>query len=167
MTGLERRSLGRTALELTILGLGCGTLGGHRVTVAREEAENIVRAAWAAGVRTVDTAPLYGFGRAERTVGDALRSVPRDEWVLSTKVGRLLGSCTNPAAEEACRLPIVFDYSYDGIMHAFEESLLRLGLPRIDILYAHDIGAREHGREAYRQLMRTFREDGYRALENL
>src|SRR5712691_11345668 len=90
MTFCAKRSLGRTSLHVTALGLGCATLGGHRVKVNRERAKAIVRAAWAAGVRYVDTAPFYGFGQAERCVGDAMRAVPRDEWVLSTKVGRLL-----------------------------------------------------------------------------
>ena len=169
MTGFEKRPLGRTALELTALGLGCATLGGSRVPVSREEAEAIVRAAWAAGVRYVDTTPFYGFGQAERCVGDALRDVPRDEWVLSTKVGRLL--CPNPSAAEhqQNRMPFdaVFDYSYDAIMRSFEDSLQRLGLGRIDILYVHDIGAMQHGSEGHPAIMRTLRDDGYRALEEL
>jgi D-threo-aldose 1-dehydrogenase len=169
MTGFEKRPLGRTALEVTTLGLGCATLGGSRVPVSREEAEAIVRAAWAAGVRYVDTAPFYGFGQAERCVGDALRDVPRDEWVLSTKVGRLL--CSNPSAAEhrQNRMPFdaVFDYSYDAIMRSFEDSLQRLALGRIDILYLHDIGAMQHGREGHPTVMRTLRGGGYRALEEL
>src|SRR6266581_3963650 len=100
MMKFERRPLGRTSLEVTALGLGCATMGGHRIPVSREEAEAIVRAAWAAGVRYVDTAPYYGFGQAERCVGDALRAVPRNEWVLSTKVGRLLRPQTKPGADE-------------------------------------------------------------------
>src|SRR5215813_8578006 len=90
MMNFEMRSLGRTSLEVTVFGLGSATLGGHRIPVTREEAEAIARAAWAAGVRYIDTAPYYGFGQAERCVGDALRMVPRDDWVLSTKAGRLL-----------------------------------------------------------------------------
>src|SRR6266566_7256552 len=90
MADFPRRRIGRTALEVTTLGLGCATLGGTRIAVTRAEAEAIVRAAWDAGVRYVDTAPYYVFGQAERAVGDALRAEPRDEWVLSTKVGRLL-----------------------------------------------------------------------------
>src|SRR5690349_22781296 len=117
MTGFEKRPLGRTTLDVTALGLGCATLGGSRVPVSREEAEVIVRAAWAAGVRYVDTAPYYGFGQAERCVGDALRAVPRNEWVLSTKVGRLLRPQAKPGAEETQPRPMpfdaVFDYSYD------------------------------------------------------
>src|SRR3984893_13006942 len=86
MPAFEKRRIGRTSLEVTALGLGCATLGGSRVEVSREEAEAIVRAAWAAGVRYIDAAPYYGFGQAERCVGDAMRWVPRDEWMLSTKV---------------------------------------------------------------------------------
>jgi D-threo-aldose 1-dehydrogenase len=171
MTGFEKRPLGRTTLEVTALGLGCATLGGSRVSVSRKEGKAIVRAAWAAGVRYVDTAPFYGFGQAERCVGDALREVPRDEWVLSTKVGRLLRAQANPAATEhrQNRMPFdaVFEYSYDAIMRSFEDSLQRLGLGRIDILYVHDIGAMQHGREAHPAIMRTLRDSGYRALEEL
>ena len=86
----EKRRLGRSSLEVTALGLGCATLGGSRIDITRDEAEAIIRAAWSAGVRYIDTAPYYGVGQAERCVGDAMREVPRDEWVLSTKVGRLL-----------------------------------------------------------------------------
>jgi D-threo-aldose 1-dehydrogenase len=171
MMEFERRPLGRTSLEVTALGLGCATMGGHRIPVSREEAEVIVRAAWAAGVRYVDTAPYYGFGQAERCVGDALRAVPRNEWVLSTKVGRLLRPQAKPGAEETQPRPMpfdaVFDYSYDAIMRAFEDSLQRLGLARIDILYVHDIGAMQHGREAHPAIMGMLRDGGYRALEEL
>jgi D-threo-aldose 1-dehydrogenase len=171
MKGFETRHLGRTSLRLTVLGLGTGTLGGHRIPVSREEGEAVVSAAWSAGVRYFDTAPFYGFGKACRTVGDALRELARDDWVLSTKVGRLLRPQRNSDSSGALRHPMpfedVFDYSYDGIMRSFEDSLQRLGLARIDILYAHDIGARQHGKEAHPKLMRTFRESGYRALEQL
>jgi D-threo-aldose 1-dehydrogenase len=171
MTAFEKRPLGRTPLEVTVLGLGCATLGGSRVQVSREEAEAIVRAAWAAGVRYVDTAPYYGFGQAERCVGDALRNMPRDEWVLSTKVGRLLRPRTTLSATRSQQPPMpfetLFDYSYDAVMRAFEDSLQRLGLARIDVLYVHDIGAMQHGEEAHPAVMRTFREGGYRALDGL
>ena len=98
MAGFETRPLGNTSLRATVLGLGTGTLGGHRIEVARQEAEAVVCAAWSAGVRYFDTAPFYGFGRACRILGDALRELPRDEWVLSTKVGRLLRPRADPSA---------------------------------------------------------------------
>ena len=82
MTEFAKRRIGRTKLQVTELGLGCATLGGSRIDVARQAAEEIVAVAWTAGVRYVDTAPFYGVGQAERAVGDAMRDHPRDEWVL-------------------------------------------------------------------------------------
>ena len=171
MVEFARRQVGRTGLEVTELGLGCATLGGSRIDVARQAAEDIVAAAWDAGVRYVDTAPFYGVGQAERCVGDALRERPRDEWVLSTKVGRLLRPNPTGVHADGRKHPLpfdpVYDYSYDGIMRSFEDSLQRLGLARIDILYVHDIGTYQHGPEAHPALMRTLRDSGYRALESL
>jgi D-threo-aldose 1-dehydrogenase len=171
MAEFARRQIGRTGIEVTELGLGCATLGGSRIDVARQAAEDIVAAAWHAGVRYVDTAPFYGVGQAERCVGDALRERPRDEWVLSTKVGRLLRPNPSGAHADGRKHPLpfdpVYDYSYDGIMRSFEDSFQRLGLARIDILYVHDIGAYQHGPEAHPGLMRSLRESGYRALEAL
>jgi D-threo-aldose 1-dehydrogenase len=167
----ERRRIGRTSVEVTELGLGCATLGGSRIAVSRQQAEAIVGAAWAAGVSYIDAAPYYGVGQAERCVGDAMRWVPRDEWVLSTKVGRLLRPRRTAVEDTDRRDPLpfdpVYDYSYDGVMRSFEDSLQRLGLARIDILYVHDIGAMQHGREAHPGLMRALRDGGYRALEEL
>jgi D-threo-aldose 1-dehydrogenase len=170
MADFERRRIGRTSLDVTVLGLGCATLGGSRIPVSRQTAEAIVRAAWAAGVRYVDAAPYYGVGQAERAVGDALRDQKRDDWVLSTKVGRLLRPMPQPPAGLARRHPlpfdVVYDYSHDGIMRSFEDSLQRLGLSRIDILYVHDIGAYQHGAEASRH-MQVLRDSGYRVLDSL
>ncbi len=170
MADFPRRRIGRTSLEVTALGLGCATLGGARIAVTRAEAEAIVRAAWDSGVRYVDTAPYYGFGQAERAVGDALRGEPRDEWVLSTKVGRLLrphaAAGDGAAPRHAMPFDPVYDYSHDGILRSVEDSLQRLGLARIDILYVHDIGAYQHG-DTHPGMMRTLRESGYRALEEL
>jgi D-threo-aldose 1-dehydrogenase len=165
---LTTRRIGQTALEVTSLGLGTATLGAERAGVGVEEAKAIIAAAWAAGVRYIDTAPYYGCGKAERCVGDATRGVPRDDWVLSTKVGRLLRPRLRAAQPGDPPMPFepVYDYSYDAIMRSFEDSLQRLGLSRIDILFVHDIGARQHG-NAHPELMRILRESGYRALEKL
>ncbi len=171
MVEFARRQIGRTGLMVTELGLGCATLGGSRIAVARQTAEAIAAAAWDAGIRYVDAAPFYGVGQAERAVGDALRERPRDEWVLSTKVGRLLRPNPTRVHADGRHHPLpfdpVYDYSYDGIMRSFEDSLQRLGLARIDILYVHDIGTYQHGPEAHPALMRTLRDSGYRALEKL
>jgi len=171
MLSWQKRRIGRTNLHVTALGVGTATLGGSRIDVSRDESEAIIHAAWADGVRYVDTAPFYGVGAAERRVGDTLRDKPRADWVLSTKVGRLLHP--NEAAEgrdgRKPPLPfdVVYDYSYDGIMRSMEDSFQRLGLARIDILYVHDIGVYQHGAEKNAEHMRVLRDSGYRALDEL
>src|ERR1700683_3451969 len=104
MPNWNTRQVGRTALRVTEIGLGTATMGGKRFTVEHATGEAIVRAAWAAGIRYVDTAPFYGVGAAEHRVGDALREKNRDEWVLSTKVGRLLRPKTDNAPPSDGRL---------------------------------------------------------------
>ena len=172
MIDWERRRVGRTGIEVTAFGLGTATMGGTRVSICRATGEALVNAAWDAGIRYVDTAPFYGYGAAERRVGDALRERPRDAWVLSTKVGRLLRPRSEPVDPSGSRKALmpfddVFDYSYDGIMRSFEDSFQRLGLAKIDILYVHDIGAYQHGAAAHPALLHALRESGYRALDEL
>ena len=133
MPGFAKRRVGRTALEVTELGLGTATLGGSRIPITDAERHAIVRAAWDAGVRYFDTAPFYGVGAAERAVGDALRDEPRAEWVLSTKVGRLLrprAAWREPKEAWGKPMPfdVIYDYSYDGIMRSLEDSFQRLGM---------------------------------------
>jgi len=168
----EKRRVGRTALHVTSLGLGTATMGGSRIQVTREEGEAMVRAAWDAGVRYVDTAPFYGVGAAEHRVGDAMRDKRRDAWVLSTKVGRLLRPGVPQGGVTDGRMApmpfhVAYDYSRDGIMRSVEDSYQRLGLAKIDILFAHDIGVYQHGAEGNPPHMKALRESGYRALEEL
>jgi D-threo-aldose 1-dehydrogenase len=168
----QKRQIGRTAVEVTVLGLGTATMGGSRVKVTQSEGEAMVRAAWDAGVRYVDTAPFYGVGAAERRVGDAMRGQPRDEWVLSTKVGRLLHPRRQPGRATDGRIApmpfeVIYDYSYDGIMRSVDDSYQRLGLAKIDILFVHDIGVYQHGPETHAVHMRTLKDSGYRALDEL
>jgi D-threo-aldose 1-dehydrogenase len=110
--------------------------------VADDEALRTVEAAWDAGIRFFDTAPLYGHGLAEQRLGLVLRTKPRDEFVLATKVGRLLRAGAPPEPGQAYKgvPPVnpVFDFSYDGVMRSVEESLTRFGLDRIDVLHIHD-----------------------------
>ncbi len=162
----EKRRVGRTKLEVTALGLGTATMGGTRIQVTRQQGEDIVTAAWDAGVRFVDTAPFYGIGAAEHRVGDALRDKPRQDWVLSTKVGRLLRP-TKEGRTHPMPFDVLYDYSYDGIMRSVEDSFQRLGLDRIDIALVHDIGAYQHGDELNAQHFKVLAESGYKALEEL
>jgi D-threo-aldose 1-dehydrogenase len=168
----ETRPVGRTKLRVTALGLGTATMGGSRIAITQHEGEAIVRAGWQAGVRYFDTAPFYGVGAAERRTGDALRDEPRDTWVLSTKVGRLLrpkpGLTGTPDGRRA-PLPfeVIYDYSYDGIMRSVEDSYQRLGLAKIDILYVHDLGVYQHGEEENTRHIKALRDSGYKALDDL
>jgi len=168
----EKRRVGRTNLSVTCLGLGTATMGGSRIPVTRRESEKMVCAAWNAGVRYVDTAPFYGVGAAERRVGDTLRDQPREEWVLSTKVGRLLRPRRQPgAATDGRQAPmpfeVMYDYTYDGIMRSVEDSYQRLGLAKLDILLVHDIGVYQHGPKGNAPHMRALRDSGYHALQAL
>jgi D-threo-aldose 1-dehydrogenase len=127
------------------LGLGCAQLGNLYHAITDETAEATVRRAWDVGIRYFDTAPHYGLGLSERRLGAALSAFPREEFMLSTKVGRVL----EPDAEGASRrdeqgfdVPASYqrrwDFSRDGVVRSLEDSLARLGLDRIDIAYVHD-----------------------------
>ena len=159
----ERIPLGRTGLELTRLGFGGASIGGIFRWVEDDDAIATVRHAWSLGVRYFDTAPLYGYGAAERRTGQVLADQPRDSFVLSTKVGRLVRDrAAIPADADVDRqlldgredayyvvrdpVRIVFDYSADGVRRSLEESLERLRLDRIDIALIHDPD--DHWREA-------------------
>jgi len=137
------RQVGRTNLKVTELGLGGATLGGNMEKVADDAGRRIVDTAYDAGIRYFDTAPYYGHGRSEHVMGDALRS--RKDYVLSTKVGRLLKPVPDLSKmpdfgwQNPFPFEPVFDYSYDAIMRTYEDSLQRLGLAHIDILFIHDV----------------------------
>ena len=139
---MNRVSFGRTRLRVTDLGLGSAPLGGMFEAVTEDDVHRVVDAAWSAGIRFFDTAPLYGHGLAEQRMGDVLRTKPRDDFVLATKVGRLLraGAPPEPGQAFVGVPPVnpVFDFSYEGVMRSVDESLGRLGLDRIDILHIHD-----------------------------
>jgi len=162
------------SLSFTRLGFGAAPIGNMHRVLTDAEAEAVPRAAWDAQLRYFDTAPLYGHGLSEARIGRVLAGKPRDDCLISTKVGRLLEPCA-PGEEGAGIYKGVpplrgrYDYSYDGVMRSFEASLHRLGLERVDILYVHDIDARNHGgREACEARLRELIDDGgWRALDAL
>ncbi|WP_344217757.1 aldo/keto reductase [Kribbella sancticallisti] len=139
---MERVELGRTGLRVSRLGLGLASLGGMFAAVPEEQAVATIDRAWELGIRLFDTAPVYGYGLSEHRAGLALRGRPRDEFVLCTKVGRLIelgGPDIQPIwAEPPAGLGPRLDYSYSAVMRSFEDSLGRLGIDRIDILHIHD-----------------------------
>ena len=138
-------------LTFTELGFGTAPLGNLYKAIADSDARATLDAAWQGGVRYFDTAPFYGLGLSETRLNPFLRDKPRDEYVLSSKVGRLIQPCSEEYRtgegkwfDVPCRREH-FDYTYDGIMRSFEHSFARLGVDRIDILYVHDLCIFSHG----------------------
>lgn len=173
MNSIPKRRIGKTALKITELGFGGAAIGNLYEPVSNIRALDTVASAYENEVRYFDTAPFYGFGLSERRIGLALGEWPRDSYVLSTKVGRILQP-TDPTKvvgglfEQVPAATPKYDYSYDAVMRSVEDSLQRLGLHRIDILLIHDIDTVNHGTVAeterrYREVM----EGGYRAMERM
>lgn len=171
---METATLGRTGVAVTRLGLGCAPLGDLFTEVGEANARQVLQAAWDAGIRYFDTAPLYGHGKSEHRLGEFLRGRPREQFAVSTKVGRLL----RPAADRSrlnnneqwpAPLPftIHFDYSYDGIMRSYEDSLQRLGLGCVELLVIHDLDTVAHPPERVKVLLYELAAGGWRALEEL
>jgi D-threo-aldose 1-dehydrogenase len=141
---MKTRAL-RTGLQLSEFGFGAAQIGNLYTAVSDEEAERAVDTAWDLGVRYFDTAPHYGLGLSERRLGRALAKYPRDEFVLSTKVGRILVDSPETAQDMDPDFYMVraerrreWDFSRDGILRSIDDSLERTGLGRIDIVYMHD-----------------------------
>jgi len=165
---------GTGGLTFTELGFGTAPVANLYRAVGDGDAMAILDLAWASGVRYFDTAPLYGLGLAETRLNSMLRGKNRDDYVLSTKVGRLL-AVTAPDKRDGIGkwfdVPArreIYDYGYDGVLRSIEFSLERLGVDRIDILYGHDLDVFNHGsREALDGKLREFLEGGHRALVEL
>ncbi|NIK54752.1 aldo/keto reductase [Kribbella shirazensis] len=134
--------LGRTGMRVSELGLGLASIGGMFAAVRQQQAVATIDRAWELGVRLFDTAPVYGYGLSEQRAGLALRGRPRDEFVLCSKVGRLIepgGPDLQPIwAEPPAGVGPRLDYSYAATIRSFEASLERMGIDRIDVLHIHD-----------------------------
>jgi D-threo-aldose 1-dehydrogenase len=163
--------LGNGGLGFTELGFGAAPLGNLYRAISEEAAQGVLTKAWDGGVRYYDTAPLYGLGLSETRLNHFLRDKPRGDYVISTKVGRLLKACPPEARDGIGKwfnVPArreIYDYSYDGVMRSLEASLERLGLDRVDILYAHDLDVFNHGSQAALDArLAELMAGGYRAL---
>lgn len=150
MNPLEKTVIGNTGIRITRLGIGGAPIGSLFRTVSDEDAVATVRRGLELGLNYIDTAPLYGHGVSEKRLGRALLDIPRDSFVLSTKVGRVLipvdVTPSSPHFQSLPKMDPVFDYSHDGILRSLEESLQRLNLDRVDIAYIHD--ADDHWEQA-------------------
>jgi D-threo-aldose 1-dehydrogenase len=177
MSVLAKRRLGRSNLEVTEIGFGSAPLGDLYTRLDDATAIATVSAALEGGITLIDTSPHYGNGLAEHRCGTALRRVTREGFVLSTKVGRWmnprgvkstgLGGSASPGFAGGFPHVAAFDYSYDGAMRSFEQSMLRLGVDAIDIILIHDVDVWTHGRDNIEQRFREAMEGAYRALDQL
>lgn len=152
MDPARQRKLGRADLAVTAFAFGTAPIGNIFRPVPDAEAQGMIREAWDAGIRYFDTAPMYGHGLAELRTGEGLRWKDRDSFVLSSKVGRRLRPARRAEIDfapwaDAAPFAVEFDYSYDGTMRAFEDSLQRLALERMDICFIHDIDVYTRGAE--------------------
>jgi len=168
---MTARTIEGSKLTLPRMGFGGAPLGNLFNPVSEDEARTVLAAAWNAGLRYFDTAPLYGHGLSEQRIGAALREHDRDTFQISTKVGRLLEPSTQTHSADGSyvdTLPLQprYDYSYDGAMRSVEQSLLRLGMDHVDILFIHDIDVMTHGKEQSRRYDDAMK-GNYKALEKL
>jgi D-threo-aldose 1-dehydrogenase len=167
----ETTRLGRTGVSVTRLALGGTPFGNLFHPRNEDDLEAAFEAAWDAGIRYFDTAPQYGGGLSEKRMGALLSAKPRDQFVLSTKVGKLIrpsSDGTAPAGIFEHGLPheIALDYTYDGAMRSIEESLSRLGVDRVDIVYVHDLNEKWQG-DALWQRYAEARDGAFPALAKL
>src|SRR6202047_733373 len=169
-----RRRLGLTQVEVTQLGFGGAGLGDLFEVIPAAQGVGTLQAAWDAAIRYYDTAPWYGLTQSEHRFGRALYRQPRRDFVLSTKVGRTMHPVHQAETYDrgiwSGGLPfqVRFDYSYDGVMRSFEDSLQRLGLPRIDLLVIHDLDIQYHQTyERVEALLTELHNGGARALAEL
>jgi D-threo-aldose 1-dehydrogenase len=168
---VARRVLGRTGLEVTVLGFGTAPLGDLYARLDDATAIATVERAFALGINLLDTSPLYGRGLSEHRCGTAIRRASRQDIVLCTKVGRWMDPFRAPddVAGFVGGQPhrAVFDYSYDGTMRSVEQSLLRLGTDRLDLLLIHDVDVWTHGVDAIEERFRQAMSGAYVALDKL
>ena len=174
MSEIATRKVGKSNQSVTELGFGTAPLGDLFVHIPEVDAQQILQAAWDGGIRYYDTSPFYGYGKSEHRLGTFLRQQPRDEFVVSTKVGRVFRPPADPRQVDptfwADSLPFdfSFDYSYDGIMRSFEDSLQRLSLNRVDMLLIHDLDDLFHlSEEAIAACLTQLYSSGWRALDEM
>jgi D-threo-aldose 1-dehydrogenase len=170
--GIKQRKFGRADITVTDMGFGAAPIGNFLKPISEDVAAAMIERAWTAGIRYFDTAPLYGHGLSELRLGQALRWKKRQDYVVSSKVGRLLHPAPRESIDfapwvDAAPFTFEFDYSYDGTMRSLEDSLQRLAIERIDIAFIHDCDVFTHGPKQQKIYFKEAMEGGYRALLKL
>jgi D-threo-aldose 1-dehydrogenase len=160
-------------IKFSELGFGSAPLGNMHRVLTDDDCNTTIHSALESGVTYFDTAPQYGHGLSETRIGAVLREQPRDSFLLSTKIGRLLIPCAADEVDSGIfidvpNVKIEFDYSYEGVLQSIEESQQRLGMDSIDIVYIHDVDIFTHGSvDASEIRIQEVMAGGYRALEEL
>ena len=172
MLATTKRKFGRIDLDVTAMGFGAAPIGNFLKPIGEETSKAMIDAAYEAGLNYYDTAPMYGHGLSELRVGYGLRWRDRDSVVVSSKVGRLLRPRPRKDIDftpwvDAGAFECEFDYSYDGVMRSFEDSLQRLAIERIDILFIHDIDVFTHGADQQKIHFQTAMDGAWKAFEQL
>ncbi len=169
----ERRKIADTPLELPAFGMGTAHVGELYGAVEESVSQATFEAAWNGGVRYYDTAPWYGRGLAEHRLGGFLRTKPRDDFFVTTKVGRTLHRPADPSTFSrdpwlgGLNFEVHFDYSYDGVMRSYEQALQRLALDTVDALVIHDLDGIFHDEETIARHSKDLAETGMKALQEL
>ena len=169
----SRRRLAETSLHLPTFGMGTAHLGELYSTVDESVSQATLEAAWTGGVRYFDTAAWYGRGLAEHRLGGFLRTKPRGDFLISTKVGRTLQRPADPSTFDrnpwtgGLTFEVKFDYSYGGIMRSYEQALQRLALDTVDALVIHDLDSLFHDEETIACHTKDLSESGMKALSDL
>ncbi|QDA36527.1 aldo/keto reductase (plasmid) [Paracoccus liaowanqingii] len=166
---MKTNRIGQTGVQVTEIAFGCASIGNLYREVADDDARQVLQAAWDAGIRYFDTAPHYGRGLSEQRLGRFLAG--RQGFALSTKVGRVLSPAIAPIRDadsyvRPAQNDVRYDYSGDGIEESFEQSLERLGVRHVEIVYVHDLGSYTHGADNDRHLQ-AFLGSGYERLVRL
>ena len=169
---MKKRKCFTSNLQLTELALGTASIGNLYKKIDDITAYKVINFAYSNGIRYFDTSSEYGHGLAEHRLGNALRQFPRNSFIISSKVGDLLlhnrnNFQSNSKFIDHLPFSIKYDYTYDGIMRCFEDSLQRLGMNMLDIVYVHDLDPIVHGNELFKKYFKDFISDGYKALDEL
>lgn len=172
MTQIATRTIGRTGIEVSEVGFGGAPLGELFETVAEDQAQATLAQAWEGGIRYYDTSPFYGYGKSEHRVGHYLRQQSRDDFVISTKVGRVFKPTRKRDFDPGgwvggMNYDFHFDYTYDGIMRSWEDSTQRLGIHNLDLLLIHDLDSFFLNQRLFDTYMAQLLASGWRALDEL
>jgi len=168
---LTMNSIGKTGVSVSSVAFGCASIGNLGQAVSDTQSEQVLQYAWSQGISYFDTAPHYGRGLSEQRLGKFLRTLPRDQYTLSSKVGRVLSPGVTIEEADGYIQPLAnavrYDYSAAGIEESFEQSCERLGTSHIDILYVHDIGEYTHGADENKRHMSDLFSSGLDQLQKL